>query len=220
MCMRELLSGEDRAVSPVIGVILMVAITVILAAVIASFVLQLGDSTGEPAPSPTIESDYTNDEIEFSVTGGDDFDADSSSVDFEVIVEATADLDDAFEDGDQATITATLDERVDLDTAGQDFNGDEFEFAVTSDDVDVEGEDNVDDNSFEPNEDAMSASIDSGVEVTAGDGFTITLNDGAKFDLDEDFEEDTIRPGVSEWDVQVIWNPADADSEIIYSDSS
>ena len=38
---------EERAVSPVIGVILMVAITVILAAVIAAFVLDIGD-TGEP----------------------------------------------------------------------------------------------------------------------------------------------------------------------------
>ncbi|MCU4741158.1 type IV pilin N-terminal domain-containing protein [Natronoglomus mannanivorans] len=36
---------KDRAVSPVIGVILMVAITVILAAVIAAFVLDLGQST-------------------------------------------------------------------------------------------------------------------------------------------------------------------------------
>ena len=35
---------SDRAVSPVIGVILMVAITVILAAVIGTFVLGLGDS--------------------------------------------------------------------------------------------------------------------------------------------------------------------------------
>jgi len=37
----------DRAVSPVIGVILMVAITVILAAVIGTFVLGLGDSLGD-----------------------------------------------------------------------------------------------------------------------------------------------------------------------------
>ena len=42
---------DDRAVSPVIGIILMVAITVILAAVIGTFVLGLGDSvTGETAP--------------------------------------------------------------------------------------------------------------------------------------------------------------------------
>lgn len=43
------LSGEDRAVSPVIGVILMVAITVILAAVIGTFVLNLSDSVNEQA---------------------------------------------------------------------------------------------------------------------------------------------------------------------------
>jgi flagellin-like protein len=41
------LSDDDRGVSPVIGVILMVAITVILAAVIASFVLGFGDSVSE-----------------------------------------------------------------------------------------------------------------------------------------------------------------------------
>ena len=41
----KLIGDEDeRAVSPVIGVILMVAITVILAAVIAAFVLDLGQS--------------------------------------------------------------------------------------------------------------------------------------------------------------------------------
>ncbi len=39
---------DDSAVSPVIGVILMVAITVILAAVIASFVLGLGPSDAAP----------------------------------------------------------------------------------------------------------------------------------------------------------------------------
>ncbi|WP_049888088.1 MULTISPECIES: type IV pilin [unclassified Natrinema] len=42
-------SDEERAVSPVIGVILMVAITVILAAVIAAFVLDLGGSVGNEA---------------------------------------------------------------------------------------------------------------------------------------------------------------------------
>jgi flagellin-like protein len=43
----------ERAVSPVIGVILMVAITVILAAVIGTFVLGLGGST-QAAPQATI----------------------------------------------------------------------------------------------------------------------------------------------------------------------
>lgn len=39
---------DQRAVSPVIGVILMVAITVILAAVIAAFVLDIGDTSANP----------------------------------------------------------------------------------------------------------------------------------------------------------------------------
>jgi len=47
------LANNDRAVSPVIGVILMVAITVILAAVIAVFVLGLGGST-EAAPTASV----------------------------------------------------------------------------------------------------------------------------------------------------------------------
>jgi len=42
-------TDEDRAVSPVIGVILMVAITVILAAVIGAFVLDLGSNQSSNA---------------------------------------------------------------------------------------------------------------------------------------------------------------------------
>jgi flagellin-like protein len=41
------LRNDDSAVSPVIGVILMVAITVILAAVIATFVLGIGETVNE-----------------------------------------------------------------------------------------------------------------------------------------------------------------------------
>jgi flagellin-like protein len=42
-------TDDNRGVSPVIGVILMVAITVILAAVIATFVLGFGDSASQTA---------------------------------------------------------------------------------------------------------------------------------------------------------------------------
>src|SRR6056297_1590623 len=50
---------DDRGVSPVIGVILMVAITVILAAVIGTFVLGLGDSL-QTTPTASISvSDAT-----------------------------------------------------------------------------------------------------------------------------------------------------------------
>ncbi|MBO4246673.1 type IV pilin N-terminal domain-containing protein [Halomicrobium sp. IBSBa] len=51
------LFNDDDAVSPVIGVILMVAITVILAAVIASFVLGLGDQTST-TPTASFSFDY------------------------------------------------------------------------------------------------------------------------------------------------------------------
>ncbi|MFC7139567.1 type IV pilin N-terminal domain-containing protein [Halosimplex aquaticum] len=57
MQIKQLLE-EDDAVSPVIGVILMVAITVILAAVIASFVLGLGNQTQQGAPTATIGMNY------------------------------------------------------------------------------------------------------------------------------------------------------------------
>jgi len=63
MNFKELLT-EDRAVSPVIGVILMVAITVILAAVIGTFVLGLGDQVSESAPQASFSFD-------FNMTAGD-----------------------------------------------------------------------------------------------------------------------------------------------------
>jgi len=57
MKVRELFTDDD-AVSPVIGVILMVAITVILAAVIATFVLGLGESVSQTAPQANFATDY------------------------------------------------------------------------------------------------------------------------------------------------------------------
>lgn len=55
------LVGDDRAVSPVIGVILMVAITVILAAVIGTFVLGLGDQVSQTTPNTSFQFDYDKD---------------------------------------------------------------------------------------------------------------------------------------------------------------
>ena len=72
----ELLGNDDdeRAVSPVIGVILMVAITVILAAVIGAFVLQLGDSVSQTAPQASIGVDSISaddNQIVLRHSGGD-----------------------------------------------------------------------------------------------------------------------------------------------------
>jgi flagellin-like protein len=59
--LRATISGDDdRGVSPVIGVILMVAITVILAAVIATFVLGLGEQVSSTAPQVTVDWDQTD----------------------------------------------------------------------------------------------------------------------------------------------------------------
>jgi len=67
MQLKELLT-EDRAVSPVIGVILMVAITVILAAVIGTFVLGLGDQVSENAPQASLSFDYDTSNTSVNVT--------------------------------------------------------------------------------------------------------------------------------------------------------
>ena len=76
MRVKDLLTDDD-AVSPVIGVILMVAITVILAAVIAAFVLGLGD-TNSVAPNTSFDYDYDSatGTVDVRVAGGDSFDSD------------------------------------------------------------------------------------------------------------------------------------------------
>jgi len=70
-------TDEERAVSPVIGVILMVAITVILAAVIASFVLGLGGEQ-DVAPTATFDFNYDADDGDLTIThtGGDNIKTD------------------------------------------------------------------------------------------------------------------------------------------------
>jgi flagellin-like protein len=68
------LFADDQAVSPVIGVILMVAITVILAAVIGTFVLGLGDQVSSNAPQASFTFDFadqTNDQLDITHDGGD-----------------------------------------------------------------------------------------------------------------------------------------------------
>ena len=88
---------EDRAVSPVIGVILMVAITVILAAVIGAFVLGLGGETQE-TPSASIEFDFneSGDEVDVEHRGGESF----NTGDITVAVDGTALEDDELGDYD------------------------------------------------------------------------------------------------------------------------
>ena len=72
------LRNSDRAVSPVIGVILMVAITVILAAVIAAFVLGFGaGADAAPQASLDMSADYDDNEITIEHVSGEAIDLDN-----------------------------------------------------------------------------------------------------------------------------------------------
>jgi flagellin-like protein len=76
MNIKQLFHDED-AVSPVIGVILMVAITVILAAVIGTFVLGLGDQVQSSAPNANFQFEYDTpnaDQVTVTHNGGQDID--------------------------------------------------------------------------------------------------------------------------------------------------
>ncbi|MXR52317.1 type IV pilin [Halovenus sp. WSH3] len=73
---------DDDAVSPVIGVILMVAITVILAAVIATFVLGLGEQVSSTTPNANFNGDFAGNSS-YTVSAGagtSDVSAENSTV--------------------------------------------------------------------------------------------------------------------------------------------
>ena len=75
-------NNDDRGVSPVIGVILMVAITVILAAVIGTFVLGLGDSIGDNQPTAQLSVDLDQDAGDLTIEhdGGDSISSETLTV--------------------------------------------------------------------------------------------------------------------------------------------
>ncbi|MUV85088.1 type IV pilin [Natronomonas sp. CBA1123] len=77
MELKHLLTTDDdnRAVSPVIGVILMVAITVILAAVIGTFVLGLGDQVQQTSPNAQWNWEVDGTALNVTHEGGDSVEA-------------------------------------------------------------------------------------------------------------------------------------------------
>ncbi|ELZ69123.1 hypothetical protein C457_09806 [Haloferax prahovense DSM 18310] len=122
--------SESRAVSPVIGVILMVAITVILAAVIGTFVLGLGDQVGDTAPQASFSFDYDGaQEITITHESGDAIASDDLSVVVPSDLTApTVTKNDGADDNMNAgeTIVIELDGSETLD------NGDEVRLVWTS----------------------------------------------------------------------------------------
>ncbi len=69
------LFAEDRAVSPVVGVALLIAITVILAAVIGGVVLGLGTG-GVDTPQAQMQAQFTADNVTIEHNGGEPLPAD------------------------------------------------------------------------------------------------------------------------------------------------
>ena len=70
-------SATGRGVSPVIGVVLMVAITVVLSAVIGTYVLDVGVRSGEPAPTASlvVDAEPAANLLRLEHRGGDGLDA-------------------------------------------------------------------------------------------------------------------------------------------------
>ena len=111
----------DDAVSPVVGVILMVAVTVILAAVIGSFVLDLGNNVqANPQAGVTFDQDASAGEVTVqlvSMENADSVDVNRpdgstagtlSSVGDTVTVSAADSGGTALSDGDKITVIGHL----------------------------------------------------------------------------------------------------------------
>jgi len=98
------LFDDDRAVSPVIGVILMVAITVILAAVIGTFVLGLGDQVQSTTPQASFgfDTEYDKKDVVITHEAGDTIDANNLEV------KATSDFDNSNASGDAVTASDSM----------------------------------------------------------------------------------------------------------------
>jgi len=97
---------DDRGVSPVIGVILMVAITVILAAVIGAFVLNLGGDL-EQTPQAQLSVEAQDGSVVITHNGGDALNPDNlniASPDSSPSVTDWGDGTDAFEVGEVTTV--------------------------------------------------------------------------------------------------------------------
>lgn len=93
MRLQALLTADSRAASEVVGVILMVAVTVIIASVIGAFVLGTGDRTSETVPQASFSYDF-DDQTNVTIThdGGETIDNET--------IRVTVDGDEAYPDPD------------------------------------------------------------------------------------------------------------------------
>lgn len=101
------LSEDDDAVSPVIGVVLMVAITVVLGAIVAGFALGLEERETDTAPSAEFEYDGAN-ELTITHANGKEIPENTITItghdDGPETVDWTGDDDEEFGAGTSVTI--------------------------------------------------------------------------------------------------------------------
>jgi|AntRauTorcE11898_2_1112593.scaffolds.fasta_scaffold02840_8 flagellin-like protein len=116
------LQNDERAVSPVVGVALLIAITVILAAVIGGVVLGLGTSSVD-APQASLQFEYndTADELTVSHKGGEKLKSDNLAVRGNATFTFSSDL----AAGQSRTIPATLSDGDEVSIVWQDPNSNE-----------------------------------------------------------------------------------------------
>jgi flagellin-like protein len=145
MKIKQLFRDED-AVSPVIGVILMVAITVILAAVIGTFLLGLGDQVQSSAPNANFQFEYTGDfstaadtgTVTIVHNGGQDIDSanlavqvgdqtvwDGGSFDPDSTGDWASGTTTDWGDGSTTTVSTGSTQQIDQDSSGNDDRGDD-----------------------------------------------------------------------------------------------
>lgn len=180
--------GDEEAVSPVIGVILMVAITVILAAVIGAFVIGIGDdqSTVPQASWDTSQSTETYEEINdldnevastkvVEVSHQSGASIDHSNIEVTVNGEAAFEL----EDSEGAEATSIFDD-------GEVTAGNSATIAVYGPSEDVEDEEIVvnDDEDFDISSPSEANKLESGDTVRV----VWTSDDGADSSVLHDYD--------------------------------
>ena len=107
---------DDRGVSPVIGVILMVALTVILATVLGTVVLDFTGSISAQPPQAAFDYEFTDENVTITHVSGDQMDNASLRVQ---IGEKEA-LEDRVDDGWNGDITAGDSVTINRTAAGAD----------------------------------------------------------------------------------------------------
>ncbi|TQQ80161.1 type IV pilin [Halonotius roseus] len=133
--MFEFKPADDRGLSPVIGVILLVGITVILVAVVGGLVTDFGSDI-EVAPNAQFNADFDTNGNNITITHGSGDDINPDNVAFEYTVNDTAErgptnfndavdnsdtIDGLFQSGDEVTLSSVnfLEDGDDVSSGGE-----------------------------------------------------------------------------------------------------